>query len=1234
MATIDIRATVTCSLGTLISGSVSDDYIQGSGLVKTRGSCELKGILTPAVGTVVTFSYARNGTTKKVPRKLRVLSSFADPFRQITKVELGCKLTYMESVTPAPTVDGEAAETSGRQQQCLNGYIDYPAISPVPIPVSAAGVMDTCLTKLGLTASNNPLTNRFNDDTFDLSAGYVSVLSDLLQSEGYFGYLDQNEKLQICDLTKESGKGPVITSADVVDIDAIGVGELPGEAVVVRYNSSKLVKPIDPEDDPENERLSWEYEETVGNPQRVEVRYTTANGESSSAYYTYVPYTKTTTQYGIDQSFGNDVCVIFGRERPDLSNSVLKRETLNRTILADAANNYCSQLLAAGFSLDGSLEGTIRTVEEYTYDAKGILVRQITSQYQPQFMWAGGLGMEFIYAEGSGQAAISLGTSEVLVERVVRDYETVFKKKPRVLNLKPGETYEPAVHTQKQTVSTYRNWTLTLGGQQGTASIRDIVPFESAAQCNIWLAGSAQRLVLVDVQVSTQTNRGEAGQVRAPQALRVGQENGTSMESTAELAYAMGSPSSERFVSFSMPYQSDDTYSSTGTIQRGDAEAKALRYGRIQNRLLLGNRNGVNLQLHPSKLPAKPFDPFYLSNGALMVQYRANGLNWAFSSEGIVTSVDALFWGVAGGSGTSWVPVAPGITTFPALPAVADTTPAAVIGTVASIGSTPQTQLDAAFPAAVAGDGVQDQSTEDYWVYDGSSWSNEGPNPGPSASVAAVVPPWNELVPFDGVTRTTAVVMDYTYPLGSVGTEAVALVTRTSYTVGSVLAAAAGALSLSGQASTGRYVRGIAGSVGSFAVTGRSAGNVRSYAIGTNAGTFTSTGQAAGLVVQRQPLAASTGSVALTGQAAQLFKGVSLTASAAGFSVAGAAAGGLRTYVLAGGAGSVTTTGQAATLGLVVQPVATVLTYTGTGATRSVTGAGFTPGFALITRQNAASYSYIFDQRRGATRHWNYGATGAQAVSSTSLTSFDADGFSLGSDAAFNGNGLAYVTFLLKEGGANATNTNGTITSTVNASDAAGYSMFTFTGNGLAGATVGHGLSAAPELVLIRNYSSGFEAILGSSYVGANKRINATSTAVAVDDATSYQAFGASTITLGTYLGLNNNTRSYVGYAFRSTSNVKVGLLSGGGSGTVTVNLGFRPSFLFVKTSAVRIGDHLWHYKTSAGDGFANFIRSNDPNTAPAVSTSVSFTSTGFTVAAPGPGNTTDGGQAIYLAVR
>jgi hypothetical protein len=147
-------------------------------------------------------------------------------------------------------------------------------------------------------------------------------------------------------------------------------------------------------------------------------------------------------------------------------------------------------------------------------------------------------------------------------------------------------------------------------------------------------------------------------------------------------------------------------------------------------------------------------------------------------------------------------------------------------------------------------------------------------------------------------------------------TETLSLVTRTRFAVGSVLAAAAAAVSLSGQASTGRYVRGIAGGVGSFAVTGRSAGNVRSYAIGTNAGTFTLAGQNTTVAYQRQPMQASAGSFVLSGQDAQFLSAITLAAASGSFVVTGQNAGSVRSYSLGGSAASFTATGQNANLGV------------------------------------------------------------------------------------------------------------------------------------------------------------------------------------------------------------------------------------------------------------------------------------------------------------------------------
>ena len=48
-------------------------------------------------------------------------------------------------------------------------------------------------------------------------------------------------------------------------------------------------------------------------------------------------------------------------------------------------------------------------------------------------------------------------------------------------------------------------------------------------------------------------------------------------------------------------------------------------------------------------------------------------------------------------------------------------------------------------------------------------------------------------------------------------------------------------------------------------------------------------------------------------------------------------------------------------------------------------------------------------------------------------------------------------------------NTDGSITSTVQANTKAGFSIVTYTGNGTNGATFGHGLSAKPSLVFIKN---------------------------------------------------------------------------------------------------------------------------------------------------------------------
>jgi hypothetical protein len=118
------------------------------------------------------------------------------------------------------------------------------------------------------------------------------------------------------------------------------------------------------------------------------------------------------------------------------------------------------------------------------------------------------------------------------------------------------------------------------------------------------------------------------------------------------------------------------------------------------------------------------------------------------------------------GDNDIYTPVAPGVT-YAALPTVTivDTSPTQVIGCANDVGTTPQQTLNALFPAAVTGDGVVDRATNDFWVYDGTTWNNVGPNPGPTIVDATIVPPWNEILSYDATVRTRLQIQSLDYAL-------------------------------------------------------------------------------------------------------------------------------------------------------------------------------------------------------------------------------------------------------------------------------------------------------------------------------------------------------------------------------------------------------------------------------------------------------------------------------------
>jgi len=145
--------------------------------------------------------------------------------------------------------------------------------------------------------------------------------------------------------------------------------------------------------------------------------------------------------------------------------------------------------------------------------------------------------------------------------------------------------------------------------------------------------------------------------------------------------------------------------------------------------------------------------------------------------------------------------------------------------------------------------------------------------------------------------------------------------------------------------------------------------------------------------------------------------------------------------------------------------------WTGTGASNAQTGVGFQPDFLWIKNRNSTQRHNLIDSVRGVTKRVSSNTTDAEATNVNMLTSFDSDGFTLGTDAdsfGTNTSSNTYVGWNWLGGGSASSNTDGSITSSVSANTTAGFSIVSYTGTG-ANATVGHGLNSAPEMIFIKN---------------------------------------------------------------------------------------------------------------------------------------------------------------------
>ena len=320
------------------------------------------------------------------------------------------------------------------------------------------------------------------------------------------------------------------------------------------------------------------------------------------------------------------------------------------------------------------------------------------------------------------------------------------------------------------------------------------------------------------------------------------------------------------------------------------------------------------------------------------------------------------------------------------------------------------------------------------------------------------------------------------------------------------------------------------------------------------------------------------------------------------------------------------------------------LLYTGNNANnRAITGVGFAPDLVWVKSRPANSNNNISDSVRGNNKILIPNSTAGETTPNT-ISSLNSDGFTVGDGNGYdvNKNGESIVSWNWKAGGSSSSNSDGSITSTVSANVDAGFSIVGYTGNNVAGATIGHGLSAKPDLIIVKIRPDNYTGRVYNSISGATKYLD-----------------WASTATLGTYQHMWNNTeptdevfsvghdvtvggypiRTFIAYCFHSVDGYsKVGSYVGNDNADGTfVYTGFRPAWVMVKnTVTAGEGWLIVNNKTDPINTTGTYLSASSSSaeqgtSGTTFSRSFDFTANGFKLR----GNSTeinDGETMIYIA--
>ena len=333
--------------------------------------------------------------------------------------------------------------------------------------------------------------------------------------------------------------------------------------------------------------------------------------------------------------------------------------------------------------------------------------------------------------------------------------------------------------------------------------------------------------------------------------------------------------------------------------------------------------------------------------------------------------------------------------------------------------------------------------------------------------------------------------------------------------------------------------------------------------------------------------------------------------------------------------------------------------YSGNGTTgQAITNDGnsdLQPDWIWFKRRDSTGHHRSFDSTRGVTKRMQQNETNAEATNTGKLTSFDSDGFTLGTDSAdidINQSSSTMVAWQWKANGGTTTSQTGSdINSVTQANTTSKFSIITYTGasnadsdsdnNSGAYWRVKHGLGSTPKLAIFKNRSNAagwyvWHHKLGGTQDQKTLQLQSTNAVGTESDILFGNTDWSSTeFEIGAWNVVNRDSQTYVAYMFDEVQGYsKFGSYKGNGNADGTfVYTGFKPAFLIAKETGASRNWTMADSKsqTNGNGGVTNSFQPNT-NSAQDANERMEWLSNGFKLRTSSTTWNTSGGDFIYIA--